>query len=51
MKEQPYTDAQQLAFIRQLKTLTPVQLLAILVFWQFRQQPLRGNIIQRILSA
>jgi hypothetical protein len=51
VKFTPYSDIQQLAFVRQLKTLTPVQLLTVLVFLQLQQAPNRGNLIQRILSA
>ena len=46
-----YTDAQQLAFVRQLKALTPTQLLVVLVFLQLQQAPDRGQLVQRIINA
>lgn len=51
MKSAPYTDDQQLAFLRQLKALTPTQLLVILVFLELQQTPRRAALIQRIISA
>jgi hypothetical protein len=47
----PYTDAAQLAFLRQLKALTPVQLITVLVFLQLQQTPDRGKLVQRIIGA
>lgn len=46
-----YTDAQQLAFIKQLKQLSAIQLLVVLVFVECQDRPDRAALIQRIVAA
>lgn len=51
VRSRKYTDAQQLAFLKQLKVLTPAQLLALLVFLSLHESPDRTALVGKVVSA